>query len=160
MPNSLLTCPSCGYRTIKDISYNSYQICPVCGWEDDAVQLGNPTLAFGANKISLYLSQCRFAKENPDITEWEYDLSWRPLLYTEAVFFAAQLKKSKKLNKGIRHPEAVYWQFQHKEANHKNVIKPILEQIFVRPANAADLTEAEANALAIAEVKAHRQKRR
>ncbi len=160
MNNSLLTCPSCGYKTIKDTSYNSYQICPVCGWEDDAVQLGNPTLAFGANKISLYLSQRRFAKENPDITKWEYDLSWRPLLYREAVFFASQLKKSNKLNKGIRRPKETYWQLQHKEATRKKVIKPILEQIFARPVNATDLTETQANALAIAEVKAYRQKRR
>jgi hypothetical protein len=161
MQNNLLTCPSCGYKTIEGFSYGSHGICPVCGWQDDAVQLGNPTLTYGANKISLYASQRRFTKENPDITEWDYDLSWRPLLYKEATVFEIQLKKSDVIpNKGISHPDKVYWQVQHKMARRrKKTRKPILEQIFTRPVSAKVLTEAEANTMAISEIKTHRQKR-
>ncbi|WP_090544638.1 CPCC family cysteine-rich protein [Paraburkholderia caballeronis] len=30
-----------------------YEICPVCGWEDDPVQSDDPTFAGGANRSSL-----------------------------------------------------------------------------------------------------------
>ncbi|MCQ2545539.1 MAG: hypothetical protein MJ144_03810 [Clostridia bacterium] len=44
-------CPVCGmhYFSEKD----SYEICPVCGWEDDWLQRADPEYAGGANKISL-----------------------------------------------------------------------------------------------------------
>ena len=46
-----LLCPVCGkhYFTEK----NSYEICPVCGWENDEVQRQDPDYAGGANEISL-----------------------------------------------------------------------------------------------------------
>ena len=31
----------------------SYEICPVCGWEDDKAQYKDPTLKGGANRLSL-----------------------------------------------------------------------------------------------------------
>ncbi|HGM7319376.1 TPA: CPCC family cysteine-rich protein [Stenotrophomonas maltophilia] len=43
-----LPCPSCGLLTLEDC-YGSFAICPICDWEDDGVQLANPTSAGGAN---------------------------------------------------------------------------------------------------------------
>ena len=60
MDNVLLTlskvlvfkCPVCGKYTFKN-GPGSYEICPVCGWEDDKAQYHDPTLSGGANKLSL-----------------------------------------------------------------------------------------------------------
>ena len=30
-----------------------YEVCPVCGWEDDGLQRDNPDYAGGANRMSL-----------------------------------------------------------------------------------------------------------
>ena len=55
-------CPSCGFL-VFDEPPGSYVICPVCGWEDDHVQLRYPSMRGGANKISLYESQRNFMKK-------------------------------------------------------------------------------------------------
>jgi hypothetical protein len=39
----------------------SYDICPICFWEDDIVQLAFPDLAGGANHCSLIEGQANFA---------------------------------------------------------------------------------------------------
>lgn len=44
-------CACCGKYTLPPGS--AYEICPVCGWEDDEVQNDNPSLAGGANEMSL-----------------------------------------------------------------------------------------------------------
>jgi len=33
-----LACAACGFLTVPDSSYGSYNICVVYGWEDDGVQ--------------------------------------------------------------------------------------------------------------------------
>ena len=45
-------CPVCGKYTFKN-GPGSYEICPICGWEDDKAQYKDPTLKGGANKLSL-----------------------------------------------------------------------------------------------------------
>lgn len=54
------TCPCCGYRTFSE-PVGSYDICPVCFWEDDLVQLAFPDLAGGANRVSLIEGQKNYA---------------------------------------------------------------------------------------------------
>jgi len=49
-------CPSCGFEVYSE-PVGSYEICELCGWEDDPMQLANPYSAGGANTISLYDSQ-------------------------------------------------------------------------------------------------------
>ena len=49
-------CPCCGYQTI-DPEPGSYDICPICFWEDDIVQNENPDMAGGANSVSLRQAQ-------------------------------------------------------------------------------------------------------
>lgn len=46
-------CPCCGYFTFAQQPDGSYDICPVCYWEDDAMPLKNPEYEGGANKVSL-----------------------------------------------------------------------------------------------------------
>jgi Cysteine-rich CPCC len=46
-------CPCCGYRTLGEEPPGSYLICPVCFWEDDAVQFDEPDRRGGANGVSL-----------------------------------------------------------------------------------------------------------
>lgn len=52
-------CPCCGYYTFDNKPDGSYDICKVCFWEDDPIQLEDPTYEGGANKVSLIQ-----AKEN------------------------------------------------------------------------------------------------
>ncbi|KUI30700.1 hypothetical protein AU196_14285 [Mycobacterium sp. IS-1742] len=53
-------CPCCGHRTLGEPP-GSYEICAVCFWEDDAVQLRWPTYEGGANRPSLLASQRAYA---------------------------------------------------------------------------------------------------
>lgn len=47
-------CACCGYLTmLVPPGDGSYEICPVCFWEDDGVQWRDPDYAGGANKPSL-----------------------------------------------------------------------------------------------------------
>ena len=45
-------CPVCGQYTFQS-GPGSYEICPVCGWEDDKAQYKDPNLKGGANRFSL-----------------------------------------------------------------------------------------------------------
>jgi hypothetical protein len=85
-----LPCPSCGFITL-DQGYGSYDICPVCGWEDDGVQLANPTSEGGANKDSLATHQQRalqLALANRDVFRgFRRDRRWRPLTPAEIRYF-------------------------------------------------------------------------
>jgi hypothetical protein len=55
----------------------SYDICPVCGWEDDALQLEFPTtLAGGANALTLFEAQ-RFGAASQ--SQFECEQAWRPI---------------------------------------------------------------------------------
>ncbi|MCA9278176.1 MAG: hypothetical protein KDA34_03615 [Phycisphaerales bacterium] len=43
-------------------SRDSYDICPVCGWEDDPAQFVDPDLAGGANSVSLEVAWENFTR--------------------------------------------------------------------------------------------------
>ena len=45
------SCPCCGYVTLEEA--NVYEICPLCGWEDDPTQSRDEDFAGGANVLSL-----------------------------------------------------------------------------------------------------------
>lgn len=82
------TCPCCGYVTFTNPP-GSYDLCPICFWEDDPVQLLDPGYAGGANALSLIDSQRSYAERGaclpasggsvrpprPDETR---DPEWRP----------------------------------------------------------------------------------
>jgi hypothetical protein len=44
-------CACCGFATLPADSM--FEICPLCGWEDDDVQNADPDYAGGANELSL-----------------------------------------------------------------------------------------------------------
>ncbi|WP_137392522.1 CPCC family cysteine-rich protein [Rhodoligotrophos defluvii] len=48
---NLNPCPCCGTRVIS--KPGSYEICPICGWEDDPLQSEDPEFWGGANQLSL-----------------------------------------------------------------------------------------------------------
>jgi hypothetical protein len=54
-------CPCCGYLTFSEPP-GSYDLCPICFWEDDAVQLRWPDWAGGANRPSLIDAQLIFQR--------------------------------------------------------------------------------------------------
>lgn len=54
-------CPCCGYLVFCRPP-GSYDICPICDWEDDPVQLRWPDFAGGANHPSLIEAQGNYAR--------------------------------------------------------------------------------------------------
>ena len=83
-------CPCCGYKTLEEKPPGTYDICPVCFWEDDPVQFSDADCPGGANHVSLRKAQRNFLacgvsevrfKENvrkPRSGE-DRDPGWRPL---------------------------------------------------------------------------------
>jgi hypothetical protein len=81
-------CPACGHLVFAE-PVGSYDICPICFWEDDPVQLQHPDLSGGANKVSLIQAQRNFASigaveprlvphvRRPEPTDTK-DPRWRP----------------------------------------------------------------------------------
>jgi hypothetical protein len=55
-------CPCCGHRTLDDLSPGSYEICPVCFWEDDLIQFEDPAFRGGANRVSLTEARRNYAQ--------------------------------------------------------------------------------------------------
>lgn len=53
-------CLCCGYLTFDDLAYDSFEICPICFWEDDNVQNEDPDYMGGANGISLNMAKQNF----------------------------------------------------------------------------------------------------
>jgi hypothetical protein len=55
-------CACCGFLTISDKEYGTFEICPVCFWEDDNVQFNNIDYEGGANEESLREARQNFKK--------------------------------------------------------------------------------------------------
>ena len=45
-------------------SRSAYEICPVCGWQDDDIQNDDPDLEGGANEMSLNQAKEAYKKRN------------------------------------------------------------------------------------------------
>lgn len=82
-------CVCCGHLTASEPPGN-YEICPICFWEDDAVQLRWPNISGGANKVSLIQGQANYREfgacesrliphvRRPRDDE-EIEAGWRPI---------------------------------------------------------------------------------
>ncbi len=53
-------CPCCLFHTFEEEPPGTYEICPVCGWEDDEVQFNDPAFSGGANSVSLNDAQSNY----------------------------------------------------------------------------------------------------
>ena len=82
-------CPCCGHL-VFDQPPGSYDICHVCFWEDDNIQLRWPDWAGGANRPSLMKSQSDFVQfgamedgfrsnVRAPLPEEPIDDGWRPI---------------------------------------------------------------------------------
>lgn len=55
-------CPCCGFLTLGEKPPGTFEICPVCRWEDDYAQFVHPDLAGGANRVSLNQARRNFGE--------------------------------------------------------------------------------------------------
>jgi Cysteine-rich CPCC len=55
-------CVCCGFLTISDAESGTFEICPVCYWEDDHVQFKDIDFEGGANEESLRKARQNFMK--------------------------------------------------------------------------------------------------
>lgn len=53
-------CPCCGYYTFDYEPDNHFDICEVCFWEDDGLQMDDPDMTGGANVVSLNQARINF----------------------------------------------------------------------------------------------------
>jgi hypothetical protein len=58
--SALVDCPCCKQRTLTERGH--YDICGICGWEDDPLQADDPDYTGGANGPSLNEARLRFAR--------------------------------------------------------------------------------------------------
>jgi len=90
MSKQPFTCPCCGHRTLSEPP-GSHEICEVCFWEDDGVQILDPAYAGGANGSSLMECQANFQRQGasqdrfvgevrPPADGESRDPEWRPAL--------------------------------------------------------------------------------
>ncbi|EQA0898450.1 hypothetical protein A6C84_004098 [Escherichia coli] len=60
MNRSVYLCPCC--RKYAFSGHGSYEICPLCNWEDDPVQEEEPNYGGGANVMSLNEARKAYAE--------------------------------------------------------------------------------------------------
>jgi hypothetical protein len=60
-------CPCCGFRTLEEEERGGFEICGVCGWEDDLVQYRDPGYRGGANHESLDEAHAAFLAAHPHL---------------------------------------------------------------------------------------------
>ncbi len=46
--------------TLTEEPPGTFEVCPVCGWEDDDAQARDPDFAGGANRVSLREARANF----------------------------------------------------------------------------------------------------
>ena len=60
--NQKYACPCCGFYTLDEEPKGTFDICPVCYWEDDNIQSDDPAYEGGANGVSLIKARENFKK--------------------------------------------------------------------------------------------------
>lgn len=115
----LYTCPCCGYAEFSEPP-GSYEICEICFWEDDPVQIADPWFSGGANVPNLVDAQQyflqygameeRFASDvRKPTTSDEKDSSWRMVKPSDKAFVTyPRTSEELALKSGTRVPY-YYW---------------------------------------------------
>jgi hypothetical protein len=62
MSTTKYICPCCGLTTLTQKGPGTFEICPVCYWEDDNVQYEDPDYSGGANNVSLNQARINYKK--------------------------------------------------------------------------------------------------
>ena len=62
-------CACCGERSLPPVS--AFEICPICGWQDDDIQNEEPSLDGGANELSLDDAKKEYLGRAETMTEQE-----------------------------------------------------------------------------------------
>lgn len=108
-----VTCPACGFQVLAE-GYGSNELCAVCGWEDDGVQLANPTSSGGANRQSLAQAQAELLRRLPLDTVshegFDRDARWRPLSQLELAEAEARRAVSHWHTSAVADPWDAYWE--------------------------------------------------
>ena len=60
--SKMYPCPCCGFLTLSEGTHETFEICPICNWEDDDVQFKNPDFQGGANSESLNEAKRNYKK--------------------------------------------------------------------------------------------------
>jgi len=84
MPDRFYPCRCCGFLTLSDPQNGSYEICPVCFWEDDAVQNEDPPYAGGANRVLIRFGACEKEVAGNVRSPTAAEFHTIPVLYGEA----------------------------------------------------------------------------
>ena len=116
-------CPCCGYRVFGEPP-GSYSICPICFWEDDALQLEfATTLDGGANRSTLLEAQRFFATHGacdhdglaqvrPFTGSDERDPNWRPIDLARDAFERwgeSNVTRAPRVDTSLYYWSAEYW---------------------------------------------------
>jgi hypothetical protein len=106
-------CPACGFLTVPEDFYGTYNIFEVCGWEDDGVQLANPACGDGANRESLIEAQAAALRVHPldriEASGFRRDWAWRPLNREEIAFAERERNEQYWKNKAVLEVRDAYW---------------------------------------------------
>lgn len=80
------SCSVCGFLVFESPS-GGYEVCAVCNWEDDPVQLKYPELRGGANHHSFWEAQQAILRRIPETTRgfsgYSRENRWRPMTEDE-----------------------------------------------------------------------------
>jgi len=115
---TIYTCPCCGYIEFDEFP-GSYEICLICFWEDDVVQLYYPSSIGGANRVSLIEAQVNYFQfgscekrliphvRKPNIEDIK-DSTWFPL-YEKRIYIPDAEKSKVHVGKITSIKELCYW---------------------------------------------------
>lgn len=106
-------CPAGGFLTVPERFYGTYNICEVCGWEDDGVQLANPACGGRANPGSLIEAQSAVLLAQPvdrvEALGFRRDRAWRPLNREEIAIAERERNEQYWKNKAVFEVSDAYW---------------------------------------------------
>jgi len=105
-------CPCCGFITLS--STGDFEICEICGWEDDPVHQKYPCYQGGKDRKSLKEAQNQLLLKLPhDIAEYGSYLrapKWRPLKKEECIEPPNSKTKGELYSEQLESESRFYWE--------------------------------------------------